>query len=97
MGKQVDSLTGPNAWHDAKTKAQYGRKDWVAWLDKNGEKRAERRSMASLKRAMLAVGTQGWFIVYHGGDTHGTLIRTWSVMVAYWANSKPEIASLFGR
>ena len=50
---------------DVQTKARYGHKDWIFWVEKDGTKRAEWRSAASVKRALLASGTKGFWCLVH--------------------------------
>lgn len=38
--------------------------DWLVWKDADGVRYAARRSLFSIKQAMLAVGTGGKFLMY---------------------------------
>ncbi len=61
-------LIGTEARKTAKQKARYGRRDWIAWTDKNGVDYADLFSAASVKLALLSVGTQGFFVRYSAND-----------------------------
>lgn len=78
-------MTGQEAYAQAKRLGSYGSYDQVVWKDKLGNYHTERVSYASIKQAMLAVGTQGKFTVYHGNTPH--LIR-WCIASAYLKNLK---------
>lgn len=56
-------MTAAEAYALARRKARYGHRDWVIWQDRDGNWHTDRYSRASLKAAMLAVGTQGHFTV----------------------------------
>ena len=45
----------------AKRKAKFGHRDWIVYRDRNGNEHAEQYSASVVKKAMLAVGTQGRF------------------------------------
>lgn len=61
-------LTGSEARATAKRKARYGRKDWISWVDKDGQIYADVFCGASVKPALLSVGTQGYFLRYSAND-----------------------------
>lgn len=56
-------MTSQQAFELAKRKARYSDFDWVVWKDKSGTFYAERATYQSIKKALLAVGTQGKFNV----------------------------------
>ncbi|QRM34891.1 hypothetical protein [Microvirga sp. VF16] len=48
----------------AQRKARYGHRDWLFWTDRSGSSQCAPKSKESIKKAMLASGTQGrWFVV----------------------------------
>jgi len=67
-------MTGSEARELAKRKARYGHNDWIYWKDKaTGEWHAEKETSASVKRALLAVGTQGYYMLL-------TASKAWQLM-----------------
>jgi hypothetical protein len=54
----MEILSGDSAYQAAQRRATYSNYDWIVWKE-HGEWHAARRSSAVIKRAMLAVGTQG--------------------------------------
>lgn len=52
-------MTGPEAHNLARHQARYGHKSWIVWKDRDGAWNAAIETAASVKEAMLAVGTQG--------------------------------------
>lgn len=52
-------MTGEDAYALAAKKARYGHKSWIVWQDRDREWHADVESASAVKRAMLAVGTQG--------------------------------------
>lgn len=54
-------MTNVEAFKTAKHKAKYGRKDHLVWCDRAGEFHASPRSAATIKAALLAIGTTGHF------------------------------------
>lgn len=66
-------LTGSEARATAKRKARYGRKDWIAWVDQSGMTHADVFCGASVKLALLSIGTQGYFVRYSANDGIGVL------------------------
>jgi len=49
---------------EARRRARYGHRDWVAWRGRDGVLRAEPKTAESVKRALLAVGTKGsWYLI----------------------------------
>lgn len=72
---------------DIQVKARFGHKDWIVWTEKDGTKRAEWRSEAVIKRALLASGTKGkWTLVC--ADC-GTLMRGyWRLGINLFAQSQ---------
>lgn len=55
-------------FQDAKQKAKYGHKDWISYRSRQGESCYEPASAASIKRAMLATGTQKSFTLISAND-----------------------------
>lgn len=55
------TLIGATAYQQAQTKARYGHRDWIVYRTKDGTRTAEPSTSQSIKRALLAVGTQGHF------------------------------------
>ena len=84
---KIEILIGSKSWSDAKRKATYGRNDWVLWIGKDGGKRAARMTAETIKRAMLATGTQKYIYVQHAGDKHTTIL-SWRLAALYWKNAK---------
>lgn len=87
MNKSPTVLIGQNAWHDAQRKARYGRKDWIGWIGKDGQRYAALESAQVIKTAMLATGTQNQFRAYTGGDSHGMIV-TWGIASMMLRNAK---------
>jgi hypothetical protein len=72
---------------EAQRKARYGRKDWVGYRDRSGAYQAEPRTTASIKRAMLSVGTKGRFTVIEANS--GVLLAmSWRIGVTMLRNAK---------
>ncbi len=69
--KKPEVMIGKTAWQDAKRKAEYGHKTYIAWVE-NNTPHAARLTSDTLKRAMLNTGTQGWMLEY---ARHSHLIR----------------------
>lgn len=67
--------------------AKYGRRDWLSWFDRNGDKQSAPKTTNSIKKAMLDTGTQGTFILLTAGNGHGMII-TWRMAVTVWRNSR---------
>jgi len=64
MGRTVNRIDGEKCFQEAQKKARFGHRDWIYWSDKDG-KHAEVRSAESVKRALLAVGTKGFWCLIH--------------------------------
>lgn len=57
-------MTASDAFNTARRKARYGHKDWLVYADKSGEWFAEAVTSDTLKRCLLASGTQGmWYLI----------------------------------
>lgn len=55
-------------YQTAMRKARYGHRDWIVWRDRCGEQHAEVKSLESVKRCLLDVGTKGdWSLICSGG------------------------------
>ena len=74
----------------AKHMARYGHKDWLVWTGKDGREIAEVKTADSLKRAMLATGTQKDFRMYGANDGCGFIVH-WSMALIMWKNAKRNI------
>ena len=61
-------MTGNEAREIAKRKARYGHSDWIIWKDGADEYHAAKASAATVKQALLAVGTQGRFNCYQASN-----------------------------
>lgn len=83
-------ITGdaPEVLGFANRKALYGHRDWIGWQGKDGLWRAAPRSKASVKAAMLAMGTQGRFFLYHASIAHGASAMNWRMGVLQLSNIK---------
>jgi hypothetical protein len=79
-------LTGPTAYQDAKKKATYGHKSWIVWCTHDGEIFADYETPSSIKRAMLALGTQGRWTTISGRGL--TFVQRWRDGVRAIKNSK---------
>ncbi len=53
---------------EARRKARYGHRDWIAYTDKDGESIYTPASADTLKAAMLATGTQRSFTMICASD-----------------------------
>lgn len=62
--RTVNRIDGDGCFQAAQQKARFGHRDWIYWSDKNG-KHAEVKSVDSVKRALLAVGTKGFWALIH--------------------------------
>jgi len=82
---KATALSGKSVYAEAKRKAVYGHRDWLVWTDRDGIQHADRKTYASTKRAMLAVGTQGRFSLIGATDGHSMIIR-WrtAVNILHW-------------
>ena len=83
--KQTSEFTGVDAYAIGKRKSFYGHRNWVCWTDKQGVRHAALVSYDTIKRAMLACGTQGYFTVYANGTGHNGY---WSIASIWLANLK---------
>lgn len=72
---------------DAYKKARYGRRDWLVWVDRQGERHAERATAETIKAAMLACGTKRPFVMYLANSGIG-LQMTWRIAVNVLSNAK---------
>jgi hypothetical protein len=74
-------------FEEARRKAKYSHKDWINWRDKNGVQQYARMTVETVKAAMLATGTKGYWTVI--GASTGICYRTgWRVGVNILANLK---------
>lgn len=62
--RTVNRIDGDTCFQEAQKKARFGHRDWIYWSDKEG-KHAEVKSADVIKRALLAVGTKGFWAVIH--------------------------------
>lgn len=66
----------------AQRKAKYGRHDWIVWQDRNGVLQKSQLTVISLKKAMIATGTQGRFVRYlHGHRGLGHWMHWWESVI----------------
>jgi hypothetical protein len=72
---------------DAHKKARYGHRDWLVWVDRHGERHAERATAETIKAAMLACGTKRPFVMYLANSGTGFLM-TWRIAVNVLSNAK---------
>lgn len=80
---KIEILSGKTAWQDAKHKATYGHKPYIAWVE-NDTPHAARMTEETLKRAMLATGTQGFMVQYYSGS----MIIHWPIACVMLRNLK---------
>ncbi len=67
---RVDKFEGENAYWEALRMARYGRKAWVSYRTKGGQRVAERLTVDSIKRCLVAVGTKGhWTLIETDGSS----------------------------
>lgn len=64
-----------------RNKARYGHKSYVVWTDRDGTLQYGIYNKATLKRAILAVGTQGRFSWLSASTGVGNLARSFSYML----------------
>lgn len=69
----------------ARERARYSKYDQLAYMDRAGVRREGRVTEESVKAALLAVGTQGRFVVYSARTGVGHSI-TWPLGIAYFRN-----------
>lgn len=62
----------------AANKARYTHKPWIAYVGRDGSAQAEMETADSVKRAMLACGTKGYWTAYSGTRGH---IQRWPLGV----------------
>lgn len=74
----LEHYTGNDATTYAKRKAMYGHRTWTVWVDKQGVRHAALFNKASIKAAMLAVGTQGTFYMCEENSEH-LYLMTWGL------------------
>lgn len=70
-------MTYSDAYAMARRKAQYGHRSWLVWSNKQGETFAAVMNADSLKKAMLATGTQGWFLIVGPKRGEDDICRWW--------------------
>lgn len=73
-----------NLYQQTERKSRYGRRDWLYWTDREGVAQAEVKSRASIKKALLAIGTKGRFYLISGGISQ--IIR-WRIGIIMWRNA----------
>lgn len=69
----------------AKETARYSRFDQIRWRDRDGSLREERVTVESVKAALLAVGTKGYFTIYAARTAVGNHVG-WRLGIRYWRN-----------
>jgi hypothetical protein len=62
--KTVNRIDGDSCFQAAQQKARFGHRDWIYWSDQDG-KHAEVKSVESVKRALMAAGTKGFWVLIH--------------------------------
>jgi hypothetical protein len=62
----------------AERKARYGHRDWLYWVDRSGTLHVERKSVQSLKQALLDSGTNHYFVEI-GANTAVRFICSWTI------------------
>ena len=62
--RTVNQIDGDGCYQAALQKAKFGHRDWIYWSDKDG-KHAAVKSVESVKAALLAVGTKGFWALIH--------------------------------
>jgi hypothetical protein len=67
-----EEIIGKDAAQIARHKSKYGRRAWVVWQDKQNHLHAAPSTVATVKAAMLATGTQGRFTTCYSGVSHVT-------------------------
>ena len=70
-------MTHSEAYNLARHKARYGHRSWIVYDNKQGESFAEAMNADSLKKAMLATGTQGIFLIIGPKRGEDDLCRWW--------------------
>ena len=66
-------------------KARYTHKPWIAWTGRDGDAHAAQETRAAVKRAMLDVGTSGYWTAYSG--TKG-FVQRWPLGILRLKNLK---------
>jgi hypothetical protein len=76
-----------SAYHEAKRKARYGRKDWLVWTNKEGIRVNAIYNAVTLKQCLLDSGTQGewWLIAKNSGLGY---VGSWYMGVMMIRNSR---------
>ena len=67
---------------EVKRKARYGHKDWIFW---HGQ--GQMKTPDTIKKAMLACGTQEYFLLVCANDGH-TMLVNWRTAVTMLNNAK---------
>lgn len=79
-------MTNTEAFALAKLKATKGHRDWLVWSDRAGVFFAEVRTQDAVKRALLAVGTQGRYSLV---DPKGRgVVQRWATGLRQLRNAK---------
>jgi len=73
--------------HQAQKKARFGHRDWIVWPNPEGLLQAAPKSVAAIKKALLACGTKKhWYVV---AADNGNLHRGfWSMGIIMIRNSR---------
>ena len=81
-------MDGHEAHELARRKSRYGHRDWIVWRERDGTFRAEVRSPAAIRKALLANGTKGrrWW-VFHGSSGVAS-IGFWAMGLIMLRNAK---------
>lgn len=94
MNETIDFLTGDDVSATARRKARYGRRSWLIWKDRQGKTVAAVCSPESVKQAMLATGTQGFFLKVQAGAWTGLAID-WSTAAMWLRHAKKNLLMHF--
>lgn len=84
MGTKAALTAG--SYEEAKRKAVRGHSDWIAYTAKDGQRTFERMSAGAVKRAMLAMGTNGHFTLIEASTAVGYRY-SWRLAVNLYANA----------
>lgn len=88
--KPIELYAGADTHMIARRMARQGHRDWLCWMDRNGNRFAARCTAANLKAAMLATGTQGRFTRYEASTGTALSSSSWSVATIWLKNQKYE-------
>jgi hypothetical protein len=84
--KGAPHMTGSDAYALAHRKARYAHRDWIVWKDRDGDYHAEEATASSVKSALLAIGTKGYFTCVDGKGI--SYHQTWATSILWHKNLK---------